>query len=199
MGGMTNAPQARDTSRHAPVPRGTRRAGERDAGRRPGRGSGRSRPPSRLPRAISIGVAAAAVIAGGVLLYGRIAQVQRGAVLPDIPQGVQRDPATRARGAVISISGDASRPVATYDPASGTVTVRFQSRYYDPTHTAALNRQYLATEGRLIVQLALYHDSSTAQVVAELYRGRQRLATVTGSPGQDYSAYTVEYAPGLPK
>jgi len=139
-----------------------------------------------------------AVIAGGVFLYGRIAQVQQGAVLPDIPQGVQRDPAERVRGAVISISGDTSHPVATYDPASGTVTVRFQSRYYDPTHTAALNRQYLATEGRLIVQLALYHDSTAAQVVAELYHGRQHLATVSGEPGQDFAGYPVRYAPGLP-
>lgn len=144
-------------------------------------------------------VVAAVLVAGGVLLFGRIAQVQRGAVLPNIPQGVQRDPATRARGAVISISGEASRPSASYDPASGTVTVRFQSRYYDPTHTAALNRQYLATEGRLVVQLALYNDSAAAQVVAELYHGRQRLATVTGAPGQDYAAYAVRYAPNLPR
>ena len=124
--------------------------------------------------------------------------MQQGAVLPDIPQGVQRDPAARVRGAVISISGDASHPVASYDPASGTVTVRFQSRYYDPTHAAALNRQYLATEGRLIVQLALYHDASTARVVAELYHGRQYLATVSGEPGQDFAGYPVRYAPGLP-
>jgi hypothetical protein len=148
--------------------------------------------------AVWLGAVAAVLLAGGVLLYGRIAQVQRGAVLPDIPQGMQRDPATRARGAVISISGEASRPDATYDPASGTVTVRFQSRYYDPTHTAALNRQYLATEGKLIVQLALYNDSAAAQVVAELYRGRRHLATVRGAPGQDYAAYSVQYAQGLP-
>jgi len=188
-------PTSSQTRQTAPA-RAARRAAARGAGGRPGRGSRR---PSPLPRAIGIGIAAAALIAGGVFLYGRISQVQRGAVLPDIPQGVQRDPATRARGAVISISGEASRPAATYDPASGTVTVRFQSRYYDPAHTAALNRQYLATEGRLIVQLALYNDSSAAQVVAELYHGRQRLATVTGAPGQDYAAYTVQYDPGLPK
>ncbi|HEV2359410.1 MAG TPA: hypothetical protein VGZ23_17610 [bacterium] len=145
------------------------------------------------------GIVAVLVAAGGVWLYGRIAQVQRGAILPNIPQGVPRDPATRARGAVISISGDASHPVASYDPASGTVTVRFQSRYYDPKHTAALNRQYLATEGKLIIQLALYNDASTAQVVAELYHGRRRLATVTGAPGEDFADYSVQYAPGLPK
>lgn len=169
------------------------------AGRRQGGPvQARPRPASWVPRLLWAGLAAAVLIAGGVFLYGRIAQVQRGAVLPDIPQGVQRDPATRARGAVISISGEASRPSASYDPASGTVTVRFQSRYYDPAHTAALNRQYLATEGRLVVQLALYNDSAAAQVVAELYHGRRRLATVTGAPNQDYAAYAVQYAPGLP-
>lgn len=166
---------------------------------RPAARDGRGRPQrSWVPKAIWGGVLAALVIAGGALLYGRIAQVQQGAVLPDIPQGVQRDPAARVRGAVVSISGDASHPTASYDPASGTVTVRFQSRYYDPTHTAALNRQYLATEGRLIIQLALYHDASTAQVVCELYHGRRRLATVSGEPGQDFGAYAVQYAPGLP-
>ena len=195
MWGMTPTSSSQ-TRRGTPAPaaRAARRAAGREAGRRPGH----PRPSSWIPRAIWAGVIAAALAAGGAFLYARIAQVQRGAVLPDIPQGVQRDPATRARGAVISISGEASHPVASYDPASGTVTVRFQSRYYDPTHTAALNRQYLATEGRLIVQLALYNDSSAAQVVAELYHGRQRLATVTGAPGQDYAAYVVQYAPRLP-
>jgi hypothetical protein len=186
MGGMT-PPTLGHTDRAA------RRAVEREAGR-----GLRPRQPSWIPKAVWAGIIAAVLMAGGALLYGRIAQVQRGAVLPDIPQGVQRDPATRARGAVISISGDASHPVASYDPASGTVTVRFQSRYYDPKHAAALNRQYLATEGRLIVQLALYNDAAAAQVVAELYHGRQRLATVTGAPGQDYAAYSVQYGPGLP-
>ncbi|HLW47152.1 MAG TPA: hypothetical protein VKW09_05230 [bacterium] len=190
----TMSSRARQSAREAPAGRAARRAAERE-GRvlRPGAQAG-----SRVAKAVWVVVAAAVCIAGGVLLYGRIAQVQRGAVLPDIPQGVQRDPATRARGAVISISGEASRPEASYDPASGTVTVRFQSRYYEPTHTVALNRQYLATEGRLVVQLALYNDSSAAQVVAELYHGRQHLATVTGAPGQDYAAYSVRYAPGLP-
>ncbi len=179
------------TTSPAHTGRAARRAAERDSRLRPRR-------PSWIPKAVRAGIIAVALIAGGALVYGRIAQVQRGAVLPDIPRGVQRDPATRVRGAVISISGDASHPVATYDPASGTVTVRFQSRYYDPTHTAALNRQYLATEGRLIVQLALYQGASAAQVVAELYHGRQHLATVSGTPGQDYAGYSVQYAPGLP-
>ena len=182
-----------------PATRAARRAAERDGrpGRATARGAARSRSP--VPRIVGAAVVAAVLVAGGVLVFGRIAQVQRGAVLPDIPQGMQHDPATRARGAVISISGDASHPEASYDPASGTVTVSFQSRYYDRTHTAALNRQYLATEGRLIIQLALYQNSSIAQVVAKLYHGRQYLATVSGSPGQDYAAYPVRYAPDLPK
>jgi hypothetical protein len=186
-----SAPRASGPEDARPVTRAARRTAAREGRPRP-------RTSSRVTTAVSLGAVTAVLLAGGVFLYGRIAEVQRGAVLPDIPQGMQRDPATRARGAVISISGEASHPDATYDPASGTVTVRFQSRYYDPAHTAALNRQYLATEGKLIVQLALYNDSAAAQVVAELYRGRRRLATVTGAPGQDYAAYSVQYAPGLP-
>jgi len=151
-----------------------------------------------LARALwaALGLAVAAI--GGFLLWDRIVQVQQRAVLPEIPQGVRRDPATRARGAVLSISGQASRPIATYDPASGIVRVRFQSRYYDPQHSPALNRQYLATEGRLVVQLILYNDAEVGQAVVDLYHGDQRLATVSGSPGQEYAAYTVEYARGLP-
>jgi hypothetical protein len=193
---MTRATSPSSTP--TPPTRAARRAARRDVRSPGGSAASRRAPGSWLPRAIVFGVLAAAVVVGGALLYGRIAQVQRGAILPDIPQGVQRDPATRARGAVISISGPASHPSAVYDPASGTVTVRFQSRYYDPKHTAKLNRQYLATEGKLIVQMALYNDNSVAQVVAELYHGGQRLATVTGAPGQDYAAYTVQYAPGVP-
>jgi hypothetical protein len=131
-------------------------------------------------------------------LAQRIAQVQQGVITPSMPQGATLDPALRARGAAISISGDASRPQASYDPASGTVLVRFQSKYYDPKHSAALNRQYLATEGRLVVQLALYNDPEVSRVVAELYHGGQRVATVTGASGDAYKDYAVEYAKGLP-
>jgi hypothetical protein len=99
---------------------------------------------------------------------------------------------------VVSLSGEASHPRAAYDPASGTVWVAFHSRYYDPHHTPALNRQYLATEGRLAVQLILYDDPEIGRVVAELDWGRQKLATVTGTPGQAYDAYEVDYAQHLP-
>jgi hypothetical protein len=135
---------------------------------------------------------------GGVLLWNRIAQVQQGAITPQVPPGVTHDPATRARGAVLSLSGEASRPAAVYDPASGTVSVRFQSRYYDPQHTPQLNRQYLATEGRLAVQLILYNTPEARRAVADLYHGSEKLATVTGAQGQAYSAYSVEYARTLP-
>ncbi|HKV46435.1 MAG TPA: hypothetical protein VJT32_17445 [bacterium] len=143
-------------------------------------------------------VALALAIAGGVLVWNRIAQVQEGAVSPQVPPGVTRDPATRARGAVVSISGEDSRPRSTYDPAAGTVTVQFQSKYYDPKHTAALNRQYLATEGRLVVQLILYNDPEIGRAVADLYWGRRLLATVSGAPADAYNNYTVEYAKNLP-
>ena len=158
--------------------------------------------PTAPPRArlgVIIAVAAGVVlVAAGVLVAQRVVQVQQGAITPDVPQGVTLNPALRARGAVISISGDASRPQASYDPASGTVLIRFQSKYYDPKHTPALNRQYLATEGRLVVQLALYDAPEAARVVAELYRGRDKLATVTGSSADAYNDYAVQYSKGLP-
>jgi hypothetical protein len=143
-------------------------------------------------------IALAVAVGGGSLLYLRISQVQQGAITPEVPQGVTRDPATRARGAVVSISGQDSRPRATYDPPSGTVTVKFQSKYYDPTHTAALNRQYLATEGRLVVQLVLYNDPEIGTAVAELYARGRLLATVTGTQSDAYKDYKVEYPRGLP-
>jgi hypothetical protein len=163
---------------------------------------GRPRQPIR-PRALGRTVvllilALAVAVGGGSLVYLRISQVQQGAITPDVPQGVRRDPATRARGAVVSISGQDSRPRATYDPPSGTVTVKFQSKYYDATHTAALNRQYLATEGRLVVQLVLYNDPEIGTAVAQLYHGGRLLATVSGGTGDAYKDYKVEYTPALP-
>jgi hypothetical protein len=138
------------------------------------------------------------VIAGGVLLWSRISQVQRGSIVPQIPQGMKHDPATRARGAVVTISGPESNPLATYDPVSGTVTVQLQSHYYDPHHAAPLNRQYLATEGRLVVQLILYDDPEISRAVAMLFHGPTLLATVAGTPSDSYSGYSVSYARGLP-
>ncbi len=153
-----------------------------------------------MPRTTWVGVAVAiaAVIVGGGLVWSHIAGVQQGAIVADVPQGVRHDPATRARGAALTISGHESRPVAAYDPPSGTVTVGLQSRYYDPTHTARLNREYLATEGRLVVQLVLYNDPEVSRAVVDLYRGRRKLATVSGAPGDAYARYAVTYAPGLP-
>ncbi len=157
-----------------------------------------SRPRTLGPTVVLATLALAVAVGGGSLLYLRISQVQQGAITPDVPQGVTRDPATRARGAVLSISGQDSRPRASYDPPSGTVTVKFQSKYYDATHTAALNRQYLATEGRLVVQLVLYNDPEIGTAVAQLYLGGRLLATVSGGTGDAYKDYKVEYAPALP-
>ncbi len=165
------------------------------------RGAPGAGPPARSGRRSGLIIAAAAAVvlaAGGVLFAQRVMQVQQGAVTPDVPQGATLDPALRARGAVITISGEASRPQASYDPASGTVLLRFQSKYYDPKHSKALNRQYLATEGRLVVQLALYNAPEAGRVVAELYHGRDKLATVSGASWDDYKSYVVQYASTLP-
>ncbi len=143
-------------------------------------------------------LALAAAVGGGTLLWSRISQVQQGQVSPELAPGAKRDPATRARGAAVSISGQESRPWADYDAASGTVMVRFQSKYYDPKHTRELNRQYLATEGRLVVQLTLYNSPDVGTAVAQLYSRRTLLATVTGSQSDAYADYKVEYATGLP-
>ena len=169
--------------------------GRSDSHSAPRSGSGRARPGTRW---LLIAVALVAAGAGGVLLWNRIAQVQQGAIPSQVPPGVTHDPATRARGAVVSLSGEASHPLAAYDPGSGTVSVRFQSRYYDPRHTPQLNRQYLATEGRLAVQLILYDTPEVGRAVAELYHGSERLATISGVQGQAYSAYSVDYARTLP-
>src|SRR2546426_8328711 len=97
----------------------------------------RAGPPRSIGRTVVlVTLAFGVVIAGGGALWHRIAQVQQGAVPTQVAPGVTRDPATRARGAVLSISGQESRPRATYDPASGTVTVRFQSRSEE--HTSEL-------------------------------------------------------------
>lgn len=150
-------------------------------------------------RKVVVAVLALAVaVGGGSLLWSQISQVQQGQVNPELAPGARRDPATRARGAAVSISGKESRPWADYDPASGTVIVRFQSKYYDATHTPELNRQYLATEGRLVVQLTLYNSPDIGTAVAQLYNRRTLLATVTGSQSDAYADYKVEYAPALP-
>ena len=95
--------------------------GRSDSHSAPRSGSGRARPGTRW---LLIAVAVVAAGAGGVLLWNRIAQVQQGAIPSQVPPGVTHDPATRARGAVVSLSGEASHPLAAYDPGSGTVSVR---------------------------------------------------------------------------
>src|SRR5689334_9859159 len=102
---------------------GPGRLGGRNAPRRPA-GVGRA-PASGRPavgRKVVVALLALAVtVGGGSLLWLRISQVQQGQVSPEVPSGVRRDPATRARGAAVSISGKESRPWADYDAASGTV------------------------------------------------------------------------------
>jgi hypothetical protein len=163
----------------------------------PSKPSGRGRQRTLTLRIVA-GIAAVMMVFGGVVLFQQIAQVQQGAVTPQVPEGAQLSPSLRARGAVLTIAGDDSRPDVSYDPSSGMITARFQSKYFDPKHSASLNREYLATEGRLVVQLALHNSPEASGVVAVLFHGSQELATVTGTAQQDYKQYTVQYAKGLP-
>src|SRR5262252_3873261 len=83
--------------------------------------AGRAAPRRRaaMGRTVVLSMLALAVaVGGGSLLWLRISQVQQGAINPEVPPGVRRDPATRARGAAASISGKESRPWADYDAAS---------------------------------------------------------------------------------
>ncbi len=103
------------------------------------------------------------------------------------------DPAVRVAGAVRSISGTDSVRAARYDPRTQSVRVEVSSRYYDAARPAQENREYLATEGRLAAQLALFDDTTVQSVTILLYSRRQLLATVTGRQGDAFGQMKVEY------
>lgn len=104
------------------------------------------------------------------------------------------DPAVRVAGAVRSISGTDSVRRATYDPGTQSVRVEVSSRYYDAARPAQENREYLATEGRLAGQLALFDNTTVQSVTILLYSRRQLLATVTGRQGDAFGQMTVAYS-----
>ncbi len=77
------------------------------------------------------------------------------------------------------------------------MVVEARSKYYNATATREGNREYLATEGRLIVQLILHDLPEISEARVELYEGRHRLATITGRSEQPYAQYTILYESDL--
>lgn len=135
-------------------------------------------------RPVAIYVLVALVIMGGIALWDR---ASRPVAVP-AAGGV----AVRARAAAQSITGEPTvRRVI--DDQVGQVTVQARSKYYSSKASADDNREYLATEGRLIVQLILHDIPEILVARVELYGGRQRLATVEGGPAQKYEEYRVTY------
>jgi hypothetical protein len=126
------------------------------------------------------------VIAGGLVLADRRWQAAN-AVDPG-------DPAVRVAGAVRSISGGDSVRHTAYDAGTKTARVEATSHYYDAAKSARDNREYLATEGRLAAQLALYENTAVGEVTIRLFARRTLLATVTARQGQKYDEMKVEYS-----
>jgi hypothetical protein len=106
----------------------------------------------------------------------------------------RNDPAVRVAGAVRSISGSDSVRRASYTPAGKSARVEVSSKYYDAAKPVQENRQYLATEGRLGAQLALYQNTAVQEVTVLLYARRMLLATITARQGQAFDQMTVTYS-----
>ena len=147
---------------------------------------GRSAPAGRralLPWVLwGVGVLA---VAGGLVAIDRVWLARE--------QVDASDPAVQVAGAVRSISGSGSVRSATYDPTAKTARIEVTSRYYDAAKPVAENREYLATEGRLGAQLALFGNTPVQEVTILLYARRTLLATVTARQGQKYEEMKVEY------
>ena len=104
------------------------------------------------------------------------------------------DLAVRVAGAVRSISGTESVRESTYDATTRSARVWVTSRYYDPMKSLAENKEYLATEGRMAAQLALFGNKDVQRVTIALYSRRTLLATVTGRQGDAFDRMTVVYS-----
>ncbi|MGH2404050.1 MAG: hypothetical protein ACRDGN_06225 [bacterium] len=103
-----------------------------------------------------------------------------------------RDPAVRAKAAAQTVTGEPTVRRVVIDEA-GTVAVEARSKYYNPDASLAENRQYLATEGRLIVQLILNDVPEMVVARVALFSGRTTLAVVEGRANQEYADYKVTY------
>jgi hypothetical protein len=138
--------------------------------------------------AVGLGVL---VIVGGLVAFDRV-WVARNQMVgnPSAPL----DPAVRVGGAIRSISGTDSVRRVSYDAATRSAKVEATSKYYDPAKPLKENQEYLATEGRLGAQLALYQNTAVESVRVLLYAGRDLLATVTAMQGQAFAQMKVEYS-----
>ncbi len=143
--------------------------------------------PGRFPVAAVVYVAVAAVVMVGLIAWDH--------AFPSRPPD-PRDPAVQARATAQSITGE--RTVRRVElPEPGHVTVQATSKYYNPRATLQDNRAYLATEGRLIVQLILRDMPDITVARVELYAGRRRVAIVEGRSSQAYDQYAVGYEGAL--
>lgn len=144
-----------------------------------------ARPRTRLPVAV-VYVIVAVLAGGGILAWDILTRPK-----PIDPT----DPAVRAKAAAQSITGQPT--VRRVEMGEDHVTVHATSRYYDSQASQEYNRQYLATEGRLIVQLILNDIPELPGAEVRLYSGRKVVAVVRGVSGQAYDEYTVTYDPSL--
>jgi hypothetical protein len=132
---------------------------------------------------------ATVLVAGGLVAVDRVYQRREGAGTP-----VAADPASRVAGGIRSISGtDAVRKTG-YDPATKKAQVEVSSRYYDAKKSLKDNREYLATEGRLGAQLALFGHEAVTELTVRLYTKDALLATVTARPNQKFEDMKVQYS-----
>ncbi|HEY3248581.1 MAG TPA: hypothetical protein VGK88_09870 [bacterium] len=137
-----------------------------------------------ISRAVVLYLVIAAVVAGGI--YAWDAATRPSAVTNP------NDPAVRAKAAAQTITGEPTvRRVIVDNP--GVVTVEANSKYYKGDASPAANRQYLSTEGRLIVQLILHDMPEMVVARVVLFSGRTRLATIEGRTNQTYEAFRVTY------
>jgi hypothetical protein len=129
------------------------------------------------------------VIAGGLVALDRLYQRREGGGTP-----IATDPATRVAGGIRSISGTDAVRKTDYDPSTKKAQVEVSSRYYDAKKPLKDNREYLATEGRLGAQLALYGNDAVAEVTVRLYAKDVLLATVVATPNQKFEEMKVAYS-----
>jgi hypothetical protein len=132
---------------------------------------------------------ATVLIAGGLVALDRVYQRREGGGTP-----VAADPASRVAGGIRSISGTDAVRKSDYDPATKKALVEVSSRYYDAKKSVKDNREYLATEGRLGAQLALFGNDAVTELTVRLYGNNALLATVVARPNQKFEEMKVEYS-----